>query len=80
MNFQNSEWFDPTATGLARAATSNGWTVAKLAKVMGVSRQVCYAWLQRGFVPAGRAAEIERITGVPARELIDPKLRKLTGT
>lgn len=72
-------YFDPCSTGLARAATSNGMTVGKLAKIMGVSRQVIYSWLQRGFVPAGRAAEIATLTGVPAVELIDPALRKLTG-
>lgn len=76
MSEQN--WFDPTATGLARAVSKAG-TVARLAKAMGVSRQFLYNCLQKGFVPVDRAPEIEQLTGIPARELIDPKLRKIAG-
>lgn len=72
------EFFDVTSTGLYRAVNAYG-AVSKLAKAMGVSRQVMYSWLQRGFVPTGRAAEVSQLTGVPTAELIDPKLRKLTG-
>ena len=71
-------FFDPCSTGLFRAVNVAGG-VAKLAKLMGVSRQVCYAWVQRGYVPTGRAKEVETLTGIPARELIDPKLVKLAG-
>lgn len=71
-----SEYFDPTATGLARAVTVAGG-VSKMARAMSVSRQIMYMWLQRGYVPTGRAAEIEKLSQVPARELIDPKLRTL---
>ncbi len=71
-------YFDPCSTGLFRAVNVAGG-VSKLARQMGVSRQVCYAWLQKGYVPTGRAKEIETLTGIPARELIDQNLVKLAG-
>lgn len=70
------EFFDVTSTGLYRAVNAYG-AVSKLAKAMGVSRQWLYMALQKGYVPPPRAVEIEKLTGVPARELVDPKLRKV---
>lgn len=53
--------------------------VSALARTLGVSRQVLYVWLQRGFVPLERAVEIEGLYGEPRAGLIDPKLRVLLG-
>lgn len=77
MSLNPDPYFDIRATGVYRAMGTTSGGVANLAKALKVSRQVCYSWLQRGYVPVGRAVEIEQITGVPAAELIDPKLRKI---
>lgn len=61
-------------TGLFLAVNKAG-AVSSLAKRMGVSRQFLYQSLQKGHVPLDRAKQIEALTGIPARELIDPKLR-----
>lgn len=76
MALNNDAYFDVTATGLYRAVNVAG-RVATLAKQMGVSRQFVYNALQKGFLPPDRALQVEKLTGVPARELIDPKLRKI---
>ncbi len=50
---------------LAEAALRVGG-VAKLAEMLGLSRQAVYKWKR---VPAERAPQIERLTGVPRAEL-----------
>jgi len=50
---------------LAEAALRVGG-VAKLAEMLGVSRQAVYKWTR---VPAERAPQIERLTGVSRAEL-----------
>ncbi len=71
-------YFDVTSTGIYRAQAVAGG-VAKLAKLMGVSRQYAYAALQKGYLPPERAKQVSQLTGIPTRELIDPKLVKLVG-
>lgn len=80
MSTSNDLWFDVTATGLARAmgvpcGAAQVCGVANLAKELKVSRQYVYAALQRGYLPLPRAKQVSALTGVPTRELIDPKMR-----
>lgn len=55
--------------------SGQGW----LAKKLGVTQQAISVWLCRGYVPTNRADEIEQLTGVPARELLNPRLVKMLG-
>lgn len=48
---------------------------AELARQLGVSTQVVGQWRKTGYVPVGRAAQIEALTGVSRAALINPKLR-----
>lgn len=41
-----------------------------------VTQQAISKWLQRGWLPADRAVEIEKRYGIPARELLSPTLAK----
>lgn len=50
---------------------------AALAHRMKVSQQAVSSWVRRGWVPTKRADEIEQLTGVPARELLDPRVVKM---
>lgn len=65
----------PYIPTLAEAVTRAG-SVAKLAAMLGVSRQLIYKWKR---VPAERVREIERLTGVP-RETLRPDLYELGET
>jgi len=51
--------------------------VPRFAHALGVSHQVVYQWLRRGWVPPKRAAQISALYGVPAAELINPALRRV---
>jgi len=55
----------PYISTLAEAVNRAG-SVAKLADMLGVSRQVLYKWKR---IPADRILEIERLTGVPRASL-----------
>lgn len=66
-------------TGIARAAEAaarasglNGATA--LARELGVSHQVVYVWLKRGWAPANRAQQLSIAYGIPARDLLKPAL------
>lgn len=43
--------------------------VRSLAVALGVSTQAIYGWLWRGWIPAERCLEVERLTGVSRYEL-----------
>jgi DNA-binding transcriptional regulator YdaS (Cro superfamily) len=45
-----------------------------LAIVMGVSTQRVSQWCADGYMPPRRAAQAERLLGIPAHELMDPAL------
>lgn len=60
---------DPYIETLAEAVHRAG-SVARLADLLGVSRQVIYKWKR---IPQDRILEIERLTGVP-RETLRPDL------
>lgn len=48
--------------------------IVKFCAEHGVTHQAVYAWKRRGSVPLDRAIEIERVSGVPAVDLIEPKM------
>ena len=51
----------------------------ELAEKLGVSRQALYLWRGRGYVPAARLMQIERLYGIPRRRLADPQLLAAIG-
>lgn len=63
----------PVLSGIVRACAVLGSQRA-LSMELGVTEQAVGQWCARGWVPPARAREIEHITGVPRRELIDPTL------
>lgn len=50
---------------------------AALAHHLRISQQAVSTWVRRGWVPDDRAEIVSRLTGVPARELLNPRLLKL---
>lgn len=60
-------------TGIYKVVEAAGG-VSALAKRIGISRQIVYLWLKRGFVPPLRAIEFEESFGVPRGDLMDPIL------
>ena len=47
-----------------------------LAAHLGVSHQIVYAWVKRGWVPLARAVQLEKKYKVPRDKLINPELAK----
>lgn len=47
---------------------------AALARHLGVKQQAISAWVRRGWAPMKRVQQISSVTGVPARELMDPRV------
>lgn len=64
------------STGIADAAQLAG-SQGALAELLGVSRQAVSVWLKRGWVPAGRAIEIEDRFGIERTRLVSPRLMEL---
>lgn len=52
---------------------------AALARELGVTYQNIVLWMKQGWVPSGRAQQIENTYGVPRAQLISPKLRSTMG-
>lgn len=63
-------------TGIEQAIYSAS-SQARLAELLGCSQQLVSAWLRRGWVPVDRVVEIEQVTGVDRKLLINPKLVNL---
>lgn len=61
-------------TGIEKVVAQAG-THQLLADFCDVSRQAVSQWVEQGYVPPGRVAELANYFKVPAIELIDPKLR-----
>lgn len=56
-------------------AVVKGGGIVAFSRALGISPQaVNGGWRRRGWVPQLRAMQIERLWGVPARSLMDPKL------
>ena len=58
---------------LRRAIDAAG-DVQALRAALGVTHQAIYHYKRIGYVPLARALDIERLYGVPARNLVSPKL------
>jgi DNA-binding transcriptional regulator YdaS (Cro superfamily) len=65
-----------TTSGIARVIALAGSQEA-LAQQLGVSQQAVQKWAKRGYIPPGRAVEVEAQYGVPRRDLLDPRLTDL---
>lgn len=50
---------------------------AALARGLGVTEQAICKWVKQGWVPVRRAKQIEELTGVPRKDLINPRLLAL---
>ncbi len=63
-------------TGIEKAIELAGGA-SPLATKLGVSHQAVYVWLRKGWVPAHRALEIEKLFDIPRVELFKPELAAL---
>lgn len=61
---------------LTQAITAMGGPAAFAAQ-LGITRQAAYKWMSDGYAPPQRAVEIARITGLPARDMVDEATRSL---
>ncbi len=68
-----------TKTGIARAVEAAGGQSA-LARLLDVSQQAVQQWLLQGYVPTGRVADMSRLTGVAAVDLLDPRIIEVLET
>jgi len=48
-----------------------------LAAELGVTQQALQKWIRKGYAPLLRVRAIEALTGVPRKELIDPRATEL---
>ena len=62
--------------GIALAAFKAG-NHRMLADKLGVTRQAVSLWIKQGWAPYHRSVEIEAVTGVPRRDLVNPRIREL---
>ncbi|WP_198116905.1 Cro/CI family transcriptional regulator [Massilia rhizosphaerae] len=63
-------------SGIALAVKKAG-TQEKLAKNLGVSQQAISQWIEQGWVPLRRAAQIEQCFSIPRTRLVDPRIVEL---
>lgn len=61
------------ASGVQRAIQKAGGQ-EPLGEACGVSQQAVSLWLQQGYVPWERVRKVSEMTGIPRRELCDPRL------
>ncbi len=65
-------------TGIERAvAMARGQAELAAALKPAVTQQAISKWVARGFVPADRAVEIEKLYGIALRELVSPTLARV---
>ena len=69
------------STGIARAVLALGSQRALAERLLSLSptrdrlsHQAVQQWLIQGYVPVDRAAEVAAVTGVPVRDLVDPRI------
>lgn len=65
-------------TGI-KSAVERAGGAAKLGEILGVSHQVVYVWLKRGWVPNDRAIQLENIYSIPRADLLNPQIAALIG-
>lgn len=63
----------PDSAVLKVIEAAGGW--APLHRALGVTHQAVAEWRRQGWMPPARAVQCEKLYGVPARELVSPKLR-----
>jgi DNA-binding transcriptional regulator YdaS (Cro superfamily) len=63
-------------TGIDKIIELAGGPLA-LAEQLGVTHQAVYNWRKRGYVPASRAMELEKMYDVQREELVSPALLAL---
>jgi DNA-binding transcriptional regulator YdaS (Cro superfamily) len=63
-------------TGIEQAVRLAG-SQSALARALGVTQACVWGWQRRGWVPVERAAAIEAEYGVPARQLVEPRVVQL---
>lgn len=63
-------------SGIEVAVEAAGGQAALAAK-LGVTQQAISVWKVRGWVPLGRAVEIEQVTGVARARLVNPRVLDL---
>lgn len=63
-------------TGIKDAVERAGG-VPQLKKILRVSHQIVYVWLERGWVPQTRALQLTRKYKIPLAKLLKPELAKL---
>lgn len=68
----------PVDSGVRKAVEKAGGSAA-LARELGVSGQAVGIWLKQGYVPQGRAVEIEKLYGIERTELVSSKVRNMMG-
>jgi hypothetical protein len=67
---------DTKMTGIKKAVDLAGGA-NQLAHKLDVTHQAVYVWLRKGWVPAQRALEIEKLFDIPRAELFKPELSAL---
>jgi hypothetical protein len=60
-------------SGIHDAVNAAG-TQDQLAVALQVTQQAVSAWLRQGWVPIGRAEEIETMYGIPRNRLVNPRI------
>jgi hypothetical protein len=63
---------------VAQAVRAAGGQVAA-ARQLGCTQQNVSSWVCRGFAPLERAKQLEELTGVPVRTLVNPKFAAMGG-
>lgn len=48
--------------------------VPKIAEKLKISHQFCYVCIERGWFPPKRATQLEKLYGVPRKQLMNPEL------
>jgi len=60
---------DTATSGLQRAIESVGGNQSRLARLCGVKPQSVREWIVKGSVPPKRAIQIEKLLGIPRKDL-----------
>lgn len=50
---------------------------SELARAIDVTPQAVSSWVRLGYVPVGRARQVELVSGIDRRKLVDPVIRDL---